>query len=51
MSVVLGVTLFEETISRGQGRLSPALIGFTMAIIGVVMLATPEARREGSATG
>ena len=42
MSVLLGVTLFQETISKGQGRLSPALIGLTLAIIGVVLLASPE---------
>jgi drug/metabolite transporter (DMT)-like permease len=42
MSVLLGVTLFEESISHGQGRLSPALIGLTLAVIGVALLASPE---------
>jgi drug/metabolite transporter (DMT)-like permease len=45
VSVLLGVTLFQETISRGQGRLSPALIGLALAIIGVMLLATPEPRQ------
>jgi drug/metabolite transporter (DMT)-like permease len=44
MSVFIGVTLFEETISRGEGRLSPALIGLALAIAGVIMLASPEKR-------
>jgi drug/metabolite transporter (DMT)-like permease len=51
ISVLLGVTLFQETLSRGQGRLSPALIGLAMAIIGVMLLATPEARQSGPAVG
>jgi drug/metabolite transporter (DMT)-like permease len=50
MSVLLGVTLFQESISRGQGRLLPALIGLTLAIIGVVLLAFPEPRRLEVAT-
>jgi drug/metabolite transporter (DMT)-like permease len=45
MSVVLGITLFQETVSRGQARLSPALIGLGLAIIGVLLLAYPESRR------
>ena len=49
MSVILGVTLFEETISNGQGRLSPAVIGLTLAILGVVLLATPEPGRKKAA--
>jgi drug/metabolite transporter (DMT)-like permease len=49
MSVLLGVTLFEETISKGQGRLSPAIIGLTLAVIGVALLATPESGQQGRA--
>jgi drug/metabolite transporter (DMT)-like permease len=45
MSVLLGITLFNETISRGQGQLLPAIIGLILAIIGVVLLATPEGGR------
>ena len=41
-SVILGVTLFEETISKGQGRLSPAILGLVLALVGVMLLATPE---------
>jgi drug/metabolite transporter (DMT)-like permease len=50
VSVLLGVVVFEEMISHGQARLSPALIGLALAIVGVVMLASPEPRRtEGEA--
>jgi drug/metabolite transporter (DMT)-like permease len=42
VSVLLGVTLFQETISKGHGRLSPAVLGLVLAVIGVVILATPE---------
>ena len=42
MSVLLGITLFNETISHGQGQLLPAIFGLILAIIGVVLLATPE---------
>jgi drug/metabolite transporter (DMT)-like permease len=45
MSVLLGVTLFQETISKGQGRLSPALFGLALAILGVILLASPEPER------
>jgi drug/metabolite transporter (DMT)-like permease len=51
MSVLLGVTLFQETISRGQGRLPPALFGLALAIVGVVLLASPEPRRQEVAKG
>jgi len=50
MSVLLGVTLFQESISRGQGRLLPAIIGLTLAIIGVIMLAYPEPKSLEVAT-
>jgi drug/metabolite transporter (DMT)-like permease len=49
-SVILGITLFQETISRGQTRLSPALIGLALAIVGVMLLAYPESRRVEAAT-
>jgi len=45
MSVLLGVTLFQESISRDQDRLSPALIGLTLAVIGVLLLASPESKQ------
>jgi hypothetical protein len=50
MSVLLGVMLFDETISHGQGRLLPPIPGLTLAIIGVVLLATPEGGRAEVAT-
>jgi drug/metabolite transporter (DMT)-like permease len=51
MSVLLGVTLFQETISRGEGRLSPAVIGLAIAIAGVALLASPDSRQVEAATG
>jgi drug/metabolite transporter (DMT)-like permease len=45
MSVLLGITLFQESISNGQGRMLPAIIGLVMAIAGVVLLASPKSRR------
>jgi hypothetical protein len=51
MSVLLGVTLFQETISHGQGRLPPALFGLALAIVGVVLLASPDPRRQEVAIG
>jgi multidrug transporter EmrE-like cation transporter len=50
MSVLLGITLFQESISHGQGRLSPALIGLALAIGGVILLASPEPRQPEIAT-
>jgi hypothetical protein len=46
MSVLLGVTLFQETISHGQDRLPPALFSLALAIVGVALLASPEPRRQ-----
>jgi drug/metabolite transporter (DMT)-like permease len=44
VSVWLGVSVFQESISQGQERLFPAIIGLALAIIGVLMLASPESR-------
>jgi drug/metabolite transporter (DMT)-like permease len=44
MSVILGLTLFQESLSRGQGQLLPAILGLALAIFGVVLLSTPETR-------
>jgi drug/metabolite transporter (DMT)-like permease len=41
-SVIFGVALYQETLSNGQERFSPAIIALAIAIIGVVMLASPE---------
>jgi drug/metabolite transporter (DMT)-like permease len=49
-SMLLAVIVFEETLSKGGGRLPPALIGLVVAVIGVVMLATPEGTRKEAAT-
>ena len=37
--VILGITVFGETLARGDGRLVPALVGLAAALGGVVMLA------------
>jgi hypothetical protein len=42
-SVILGVIVFQETISRGQGLFSPAIIGLTLAVIGL----PPIDRKQG----
>ena len=49
MSVFLGVIIFQELISQGQERLLPALISLALAIIGVLLLASPEAEQAGAA--
>jgi drug/metabolite transporter (DMT)-like permease len=46
VSILLGVTIFQETVSNGQGRLSPALIGLALSVIGVALLASPEPKRK-----
>jgi uncharacterized membrane protein YgaE (UPF0421/DUF939 family) len=46
MSVLLGITLYQESISNGQGRLSPALIGLALSVIGVALLASPEPKQK-----
>jgi len=51
MSVLLGMTLFQESIANGQGRIFPAILGLTVAIAGVVLLASPESERMNTATG
>ena len=49
ISVVLGITVFDETLSSGGGRLIPALIGLIGAAFGVVLLANPEPSGEAAA--
>ncbi len=39
VSVVLGVTLFGETLSNGSDRLAPAVIRLAVALCGIVLLA------------
>jgi drug/metabolite transporter (DMT)-like permease len=41
ISVVLGVSVFAETLSQGNGRLLPAIVGLGLAVVGVGLLATP----------
>ena len=50
MSVSLGITLFEESISNGQDRLLPAFIGLALAVLGVVLLASPEPKLPEAAS-
>jgi len=51
ISVVLGITVFDETLSSGGGRLVPALVGLIAAAFGVVLLATPEESGTPAAAG
>jgi drug/metabolite transporter (DMT)-like permease len=41
ISVLLGIAVFDETLSNGGGRMAPALIGLALAVVGVTMLARP----------
>jgi hypothetical protein len=50
MSVLLGVTLFGESISNGQGRMLPAVISLALAVFGVILLASPEPGQPDIAT-
>jgi len=38
-SVIFGLTVFGESLSHGNGRLLPAIIGLAFALIGIVLLA------------
>ena len=49
-SVLLGVIIFQESLSNGQGRLLPALIGLVLAVFGVILLASPEPGQPDVAT-
>ena len=42
VSVILGVAIFQETLSQGHGRLSPAVVGLAIAIVGVIILASSQ---------
>lgn len=46
VSVLLGVTLFQESIAHGQDRLLPSILGLSLAFFGVVLLASPEPRQK-----
>jgi hypothetical protein len=54
VSVLLGLTVFGETLAGRNGHLAPAVIGLVIAVIGVIGLATnPEGSspRSGDASG
>lgn len=51
-SVVLGITVFGETLAHGNGHLVPAVLGLAVALVGVGLLATappPTAGGESAA--
>ena len=50
VSVLLGVTIFEEAISHGHGAMLPAVVGLALALSGVCLLATPEAEATSSSS-
>jgi len=39
VSVVLGISVFGETLSHGSGRLVPAIVGLAVAVVGIALLA------------
>jgi drug/metabolite transporter (DMT)-like permease len=41
-SIVMGITVFGETLSHGGGHLAPAILGLALALFGVVLLAGAE---------
>jgi drug/metabolite transporter (DMT)-like permease len=41
VSVVLGITVFQESMSAGGGHLIPAVVGLGVALVGVLTLAAP----------
>ncbi len=49
-SVLLGVTLFQESISNGQERMLPTILGLCLAVFGVILLASPETRHTDLTT-
>ena len=51
ISVILGVLIFAESISQGQSRLVPALVGLALAAAGVAVLAYRQPRRVGEGVG
>jgi len=42
VSVVLGITVFGEALSHGNGRLVPAAAGLVIAVVGIALLAGSE---------
>ncbi|MFN8036359.1 MAG: DMT family transporter [Acidimicrobiia bacterium] len=48
ISVVLGIAVFGESLTKGGWRVSPAVLGLVLAVIGVVMLSTPERQMSSS---
>ncbi len=49
-SVLLSVTIFQESLSNGQERLLPALLGLFLAVFGVVLLSSPETKHPDLTT-
>ena len=47
VSVMLGVVVFEESLSHGEGGLALALVGLGLAVVGVVVLSYRQPRRPG----
>ncbi|MGZ3586324.1 MAG: hypothetical protein ACXVAP_03640 [Candidatus Limnocylindrales bacterium] len=50
-SVVLGWVLFDESISTGSGNVLFAACSLALAVIGVVLLASPQAVRPDARLG
>ena len=53
-SVLLGITVFDETLSAGGARRTPAIAGLVVALLGVVLLAgaaPPAPSDDGTSSG
>ena len=48
VSVLLGIVVFEESLSQGQSGLVLALVGLGLAVVGVVVLSYRQPRRPGA---
>jgi len=48
-SVLYGLTVFGETLARGDGRLLPAIAGLAVAILGIVLLSGSQPPPSSSA--
>jgi len=49
-SVLLGIVIFQETLSKGHSRFSPAIIALSISVFGVVLLAFPDSKQLKTAT-
>jgi drug/metabolite transporter (DMT)-like permease len=46
ISVLLGATIFEEQLVGANGRFLPVVVGLTMAVVGILVLAAPRSELD-----